>query len=179
MQQYLWTSSAGSGILIESSLRFNPEAVEKRPAIIIKRNAFRNLPMGIKNESMGTGIAAYPNEKGAISDYATLFVGSHTLFCIHKTGASTEILAGEVMTQLVAFSPAIRQDFGLRQFSVAEVGDPQLLTTEAFENYAVPITVGWAYEYAWRLRLQSHPLQEVAIGTTVDTLVPGKVYSGP
>ena len=41
MKQYVWKEQVNSGILIESVYRYRPDLVEKRPAIMIKRNAFK------------------------------------------------------------------------------------------------------------------------------------------
>jgi hypothetical protein len=162
MKQYVWSEQASSGILIESVHRYRADLVEKRPAIMIKRNSFRNIQLGFAGLNNGAGIAAYPNEKGAISRHQTLFVGSHTLFCIHGTGASAEILASEVMSHLVACLYPIRRHLGLRQFSVTEVGAIQELE-ESNENYVIPITVGWGYEHVWELKEESLPLQSVSL----------------
>ena len=162
MKQYVWSEQASSGILIESVHRYRADIIEKRPAIMIKRNSFRNMQIGFAGQSLGAGLAAYSNEKGAISRHATLFTGSHTLFCIHGTGASAEILASEVMGHLVACLYPIRRHLGLRQFSVTEVGAIQELE-ESNENYVVPITVGWGYEHTWQLREESLPLQSVSL----------------
>jgi len=161
-KQYVWSEEQTTGILIESVHRYRADLVEKRPAIMIKRNSFRNVQTGFSGQIFGEGLTAYENEKGAISRHTTLFVGSHTLFCIHGTGASTEILAAEVMTHLVACLFPIRQHLGLRQFSVTEVGAIQEIE-ESSENYVIPITVGWGYEHTWELKLESLPLQDVSI----------------
>jgi hypothetical protein len=163
-KQYLWKESADSGILIESVHRYRSDLVEKRPAIMIKRNSFKNMPLGFIGQNFGGGIAAYETEKGAFSRHSTLFVGSHTLFCIHGTGAATEMLASEVMAHLIACIYPIRIHLGLRQFSVTEIGAIQELE-ESSENYVIPITVGWGYEHVWELKEQSLPLQSVSLSS--------------
>jgi hypothetical protein len=181
MKQYVWSEAPSTGILIESVYRWRADVVEKRPAIMIKRNSFRNMQTGFAGQIFGGGMAAYENEKGAISRYTTLFFGSHTLFCIHGTGASAEILASEVMGHLVACSWPIRSHLGLRQFSVTEVGNIQELE-ESNENYVVPITVGWGYEHTWQLREESLPLQSVSLTGLLgpDTKIGlGTTYQGP
>lgn len=179
-KQYVWSEAASSGILIESVHRYRADVIEKRPAIMIKRNSFRNMPTGFSGQIFGGGFAAYENEKGAISRYTTLFTGSHTLFCIHSTGASTEILATEVMAHLVACTHPIRLHLGLRQFSVTDVGAIQELE-ESSENYVVPITVGWGYEHTWELKDGSLPLQGVSMTDILgsDFVGVGTTYQGP
>lgn len=181
MKQYLWSEGQTSGILIESVYRYRADLVEKRPAIMIKRNSFRNMQTGFAGQMQGFGMGAYENEKGAISHHTTLFVGSHTLFCIHGTGASTEILASEVMSHLVACLWPIRRHLELRQFSVTEVGAIQEIE-ESNENYVVPITVGWGYEHVWQLKEESLPLQSVSLtgllGGNAEVAL-GTSYQGP
>lgn len=179
LKQYLWREDKTSGILIESVFRYRPELAEKRPAIMIKRNSFKSMQTGIGGQVFGGGMATYENEKGAISRYATLFIGSHTLFCIHGTGASTEMLASEVTNHLTECLFPIRQHLGLRQFSVAEVGAIQEIQ-ESNENYVVPITVGWCYEHVWELREVSMPLQSVSLTSLLgDGVALGTSYQGP
>lgn len=161
MKQYVWSEREDSGILIESVHRYRADLIEKRPAIMLKRNSYRNNPIGFSGQSFGSGFVAYENEKGAITHYVTLFVGSHTLFCIHGTGASTELLATEVQGHLVALMPVIRKHLKLRQFAVTEIGAIQELE-ESSENYVIPLTVGWCYEHTWKLKEESLPLQGVS-----------------
>jgi hypothetical protein len=180
LKKFVWSEQPTSGILIESVHRYRADIVEKRPAIMIKRNSFRNMQTGISGQIFGGGFVAYENEKGAVSQHTTLFVGSHTLFCIHGSGASTEILATEVMLQLTAFLHPIRMNLGLRQFSVAEVGAIQELE-EAKETYVVPITVGWGYEHTWELKDDSLPLQSISLTSILgvdDEIGLGTPYQG-
>lgn len=181
MQQYLWRETPDSGILIESVHRYRADLIGKRPAIMIKRNTFKSMPLGFAGQIFGGGFNAFENEKGAITAQTTLFVGSHTLFCIHDSGAATEILATEVMTYLTSFSLPIRRELGLRQFAVAEVGDIQELE-ESSENYVVPITVGWGYEFNWAIHDGSLPLGGISLTSFLGEngeLALATAYQGP
>jgi hypothetical protein len=168
LSQFIWKDGSDSGILIESVYRWRGDLVEKRPAILIKRNAYRQRRLGIKDEVMGVGVsdALYKNERGATSLHTVNWVGSHTIFCIHGTGASCEILASEVVDELTVFSPAIRQQLSLEDFQLTEVGEINELE-EASENYVIPVTVGWVYNKTWELKLQSLPLRKVALDVGV------------
>jgi len=164
LKQFIWKEDATSGIVIESVHRWRGDLVEKRPAILVKRNAYRQTRLGINDEVMGAGTsgALYPNERGAISLHTVNWTGSHTIFCIHGTGASCEILASEVVDELTMFAPAIRQYLSLVDFQVTEVGAINELE-EASENYVIPVTVGWVYNKTWELKLESLPLREVVM----------------
>lgn len=155
----LWQEGVSTGILVESVHRWRGELTEKRPAIIVKRNAYKSVRV-LLNDFMG------PTEEGN-ETYSTIWVGSHTLFCIHGTGASVEILATEVQRELTQFGPAIRQELGLKKFQVLEVGQIGEVE-EATENNIVPVTVGWAYDETWVLAPEARPLQGIAL--SIDTL---------
>ena len=170
LKQFIWKEDASSGIVIESVYRWRGDLVEKRPAILVKRNAYRQTRLGINDEVIGLGTSGdlYENERGAISRHTVNWVGSHTIFCIHGTGASCEILASEVVDELTMFAPAIRQYLSLMDFQVTEVGAISELE-EASENYVIPVTVGWVYNKQWDLHLESLPLRQV-----VQNLVPNE-----
>jgi hypothetical protein len=169
LKQFIWKEGADSGILIESVYRWRGDLVEKRPAILIKRNAYRQRRLGINDEIIGAGTdsALFKNERGAHSLYTVHWVGSHTIFCIHGTGASCEILASEVVDELTMFAPPIRQQLSLDEFQVTEVGEISELE-EATENYVIPVTVGWVYNKTWQLQLESLPLRHI-----IQNIVPG------
>ena len=168
LSQFIWKDGSDSGILIESVYRWRGDLVEKRPAILIKRNAYRQKRLGINDEVTGVGIsdALYKNERGATTLHTVNWVGSHTIFCIHGTGASCEILASEVVDELTVFAPAIRQQLSLEDFQLTEVGEINELE-EASENYVIPVTVGWVYNKTWELKLESLPLRKVAYNIDV------------
>lgn len=154
LRKHIWREGTDSNILVESIHRWRGDLVEKRPAIVIKRNAFRNVRVLI-NDAWGT------DERGN-DHFTTLWVGSHTLFCIHGTGASTDLLATEVQRELTQFGPVIRKSFDLMKFQVTEVG-PISELEEATENFVVPVTVGWAYQENWQLFPDALPLKSIQL----------------
>ena len=164
LKQFIWKKDATSGIVIESVYRWRGDLVEKRPAILVKRNAYRQTRLGINDTVIGAGASGdlYKNERGAIHLHTVNWVGSHTIFCIHGTGASCEILASEVVDEMTMFAPVIRQQLSLMDFQVTEVGAISELE-EASENYVIPVTVGWVYNKTWELKEESLPLREVVI----------------
>lgn len=146
-------------ILIESIHRWRGELVEFRPAILVKRNTYQNQRLGIGDRVGADG-------RGMVR-YSTFWVGSHTVFCIHGTGAGVEILATEVQRELTEFAPVVRQTLGLKKWSVTEVGAISEVE-EARESFVVPITVGWAYEENWTLELESPKLRRISLSTLLD-----------
>lgn len=154
LRHLVWKADERTSILIESIHRWRGDLVEKRPAVVIKRNPYKSMRV-LHRDYVGT------TEEGHES-FTQLWVGSHTLFCIHGTGASTEILATEVQRELTQFSPIIRQYLGLHKFVVTEVGTVSEVE-ESTENFVIPLNLGWAYEENWVLELESLPLRRIPL----------------
>ena len=154
LRRYLWRADERTGILIESIFRWRGELVEKRPAVIIKRNAYQNVSLGIGDRM---GITEQGHE-----DFCTFWAGSHTLFCIHGSGAGAEILATEVQRELTQFAPVIVEYLGLMRMRPTEVGAISEVE-EARESFVVPVTIGWIYQETWRLQLESMKLHRLPL----------------
>ena len=159
LRKLIWRKDPPTGILIESVQRWRGDLTEKRPAVIIKRNAYKNLRVTI-------GDKAGTDEEGN-DNYVTFWVGSTTLFCIHGSGASVEILATEVAREFTQFAPIFTKMLGLHKLQVTQVGEIGELE-EATEGFVVPITIGWAYEETWRLEPEALRLMAFDIGFNLD-----------
>lgn len=162
LQQLIWQQGEQTNILIESIHRWVPELTERRPAVVIKRNAYTNRRRGIGDRQQLPSADTFGNPH-----YATFWVGSHTLFCIGGSGAQAELLATEVQRELTEFGPVIRRTLNLHRFQVTEVGAIAELE-EATENFVVPVTVGYAYEQVWSLAKQAPTLRTVSLSNLLD-----------
>lgn len=151
-----WREGTDTGILIESIHRWRGELVGMRPAVVVKRNSYSSMRLGIGDRVRVDG--------RGFQTYATLWVGSHTCFCLHGSGAGVELLASEVQRTLTQYGPVISEYLGLMRWLVTEVG-PINEVEEAKETFAVPITVGWAYQENWTLELESPKLRRVTTTT--------------
>jgi hypothetical protein len=154
LRRYIWQPNQASGILIETVYRYVPEETEKRPAVLIARNDMTSNRIMLGDLSGQTGQGD--------GEYTITWIGSHTLFCIHSTGAGSEILSSEVARELAEFAPVIREDLGLLKFQVLEVGAISALE-EARQNFVVPVTIGWAYTENWVLKADALPLRRVPV----------------
>jgi hypothetical protein len=144
IQKMLWRPDATTGIMIESNTRWVPELTELRPAVILKRGAWRRIRLGIADRMLG-----YFQIDGQ-EVYANLWQGSHTLFCIASKGGEVEKLAAEVYRELNEFGPAFREVLNLMRFEVTEVGEIMILE-EARQNFVVPVVVAYAFTEQWHL----------------------------
>lgn len=163
LRRLVWQEGVRTGILIESIHRWRGDLVEKRPAVIIKPNGRQNVRRGINN-------AAGADGQGR-ELFRTFWVGSHTLFCIHGSGASADILATEVQRELTQYEAIIARNLGLPMWQVTEVGAVAEVE-EARESFVIPVTVGWAYEESWRVEQEALKLRKIAL----DILLDGELY---
>ena len=161
LRHLIWQDAPTTGILIESYHRWDPRTMEKRPAVILKRNAYQNQRIAIDDRHQPT-----LRDRGD-RHYVTMWIGSHTLFCIGGSGAQVELLATEVQRELTEFGPLIREKIPLHRFAVVEVGAIAQLE-EATENYVVPVNVGYAYQECWALRQQAPTLKRISLSMLLD-----------
>jgi len=159
LRHLVWREDERTGILIESIHRWRGDLVEKRPAVIIKANGRQNVRWGIQDYA---GADGQGNKQ-----YQTFWVGSHTLFCIHGSGASTDILATEVQRELGQFHPIITSYLNLYNWQVTEVGGVAMLA-EAKDSFVIPVTVAWNYTEMWKINLEALKLRKVALDILLD-----------
>jgi hypothetical protein len=159
LQRYVWRNDLTTGILIESIHRWRGDLAEKRPAILIKRNQYSNTRMTIGDQA---GEDQWGNRQ-----YATWWTGSHTLFCVHASGASAEILATEVQREITQFAPVLLQTIGLFRLMVTDVG-PISEIEEAKESFVIPVNVAWAYQELWKVKTDSLRIRGIQLNSLLD-----------
>lgn len=159
LKQLVWRPDERTDILVESIYRWRGELTEKRPALLIKRNQYQNRQLVMNN-------LAGLTESGHW-EFVTAWIGSHTVFCIHGSGAGAEILASEVQRELTQFAPVVVKYLGLLQWAVTEVGEIAEVE-EARESFVVPVTVGWAYDENWRIEQESLKLRRIPLSVLLD-----------
>lgn len=131
-------------VVVESVTRWRPDLTDKRPAVVVARQAWTSQRIGVSDQLyFGTA-----NPDGSI-DYCRLLAGSHILFCIHRGGAMAEMLAAEVSAEMTGFAQEIRKALGLMTFGVAGV-DKLMKLEEPREHYAVPVTIAYVCQWTWR-----------------------------
>ena len=148
------TTAKDSGIQIESHTLWDPQDVQKRPGIFVKRNRVSTKRLGLDD-----GWTLAP----ANGDYKTkMIVGSHTAFCVAGTGAETELVGQEVFDELLEFSPLIRKDFQFHRFTVSEITEVNKLE-ESDEHYVVAVVAAWAHSQDWRIKEDAPWLKTLSI----------------
>lgn len=139
-------------IQIKPVWEYSAQALAQRPGIYTKRNKTTFERIAINNGwTTGMPRDAAGNVKESPGEYHALtVVGSHTFFCVGRTGAETELLAQEVSNHLAQFGPSLRAELKLQRLQLTEVGEVGLLD-EFVEHYCVPVVLGYALSYTWRL----------------------------
>lgn len=158
--QAVWRDGNATGILIEGVHRWLPDLVDKFPAVLIKRNSYKNVRITI-GDRVGMDAQGF-------DEYNTLWVGSHTVFCVGGNDAGAEALATEVQRELTEFGPAFVRQLNLMRFQVTDVDAAGILEGSR-QSFVVPVNVGWAYQEQWKLREEELPLA----GFTFETLLRG------
>lgn len=152
----LWTAVDSSNLEIESITRWKPQTTGKRPAIIVSRNDWKVLSLGIDNRMMVTrGISG-------IEHYAAYLQGSHTMFCLSGKPVEAEILSAEVYREMMQFGPLIRKELELMRFAAMGVGK-LFEVEESAGHFAVPVTVAYFLEEKWRLIPQTPKLKNMKL----------------
>lgn len=165
LEGYIWSEDISqTRILIDAVWKFNSQDIQRRPAILVKRNAWKPQRLVIA-DGMTVGPArrddgAIDRVRGQIQTKAVL--GSHTLFCVGGTGAEAELLGAEVFRHLHEFSQVIREDVHLHRFSVEELGEVSLVE-EFDDHFVVPVVAAYAFLSAWRVDIQAPWLKTIAI----------------
>lgn len=144
-------------VIIERSCLFKSEAVQKRPAIYVKRG-----PISFPPRKVGFDDLQKYNAKTGESERAVFAAGSAVCFCISKQTGQVERLAEEVSEVLIAFKPIIRQDFGFTRFDVSSVGEIGVLE-ESTEFFAVPVITAFEYIEHWTLQYESLILRKIIV----------------
>lgn len=162
LKNLLWKDGHDTGILIESVHRWVPTVTEKRPAVIVKRNAYQNVRRGIGDVRQGPSA-----DRDGFEHFVTFWTGSHTLFCIGATGGQAELLGAEVQRHMTQFAPVIARLLDFKQLRAMQSG-PVAELEEAQENFVVPVTVGYTYEERWVIRPEVPLLTNVSLSMILD-----------
>lgn len=153
---YVWRQGKESGIVIESATRWDPNKTGQRPGIFVKRNEWGAIHRGINDQHMG-------NLSWDATERFTYFLrGSHTLFCVAGESGEAEKLGTEVYREIGQFAPVIRKNLNLHRFQFLQVGQLGKLR-EATDNYAVSVSVGYAFEESWVIRQHAPRLKRIVL----------------
>lgn len=167
LKSFIWSNDAKlSKILIVPVWRWMIPGAQKRPALLVKRNALQPRTLGL-----GDGQAILPDlsetniPADGESSSQVAMLGSHTVFAISENAAQVELLATEVYSRLIQYAQAIQNEFLFNRFRVAEIGAVSKLE-EHSESFVVPITLAYAYIDAWKIPSVAPFLKRVAFETS-------------
>ena len=152
LKQYIWTDDIRkTPIIIIPTWQWTLQSLQKRPAIVIRRNAvqYTRIALGDGAAVVGeTDMDKLP--VNAPATYSEQAAGSHTIVCISELPAAAELLALEVSSRLRQYQPRIRSELGLNRLHISAVG-PVAKLEESSEYFAVEVNVDYVYIEAWEL----------------------------
>jgi hypothetical protein len=154
---YVWNPTAIDGLMIESITRWNPDLAQQRPGLVVKRNAWQTLQLGINDEKQG-----WINPDGS-QQFEFFYRGSHTIFCLNRDAAETELLAAEVYRELRDFGPFIRSSLQLKKWNLSEVDTLYKMEDASGGGYAVPVTVAYAASDSVSIRQHAPRLKKISL----------------
>lgn len=142
LKKFLWDESENSPILIETVYRWRPDQSGKRPAILVRREAFQNQRL-----SIGDALHGRPTVHGQ-SQFSTLWAGSISVLCISREGTQCEILASEVQKFFTETAGEVLRRTGLLRFRPVGISGLAQLREHA-ENYVVSVNIECGFEERW------------------------------
>lgn len=155
------TDADETGVMIEDATVWTPSRTGKRPAVVVRRNAWDHQKRTTFDSRAGTTAEGH-------GIYVKFWRGSHTIFCIANTGTETEILGAETYRMLMHFGPVFREYFKLMQLEIMQYG--QLARVEeATQRFVVPITLAYGWSEQWIIREHVPPLQDVRLSQIFST----------
>lgn len=164
LKSLLWSPENPSSMLIESITRWDPAKTGQVPGVLVKRNDWSVIRLGINDKLMGYG----PIDG---SDYYTVLgMGSHTLFALAPDAGQAELLGTEVYLNFLHFGPVFRKFFKLHRLVVQSVGGLFRLE-EPIGTYGVPVTIAYVFQETWKITPQEPILKKVTLRSIIDTLL--------
>lgn len=149
-----------SKISILEANRLNPESIQKRPGVVVKRGSV-NVMRRVIGDSMSK------SKEGELSFFVD-FNGSFNIQCVSTAAEESEIIAEEVNTCLLCFQTLIAKDWDFLTFQTVSIGE-----TVAFEEYKeafnTPVVIQYSIAKIWTLKQNSPVLRKL------NTLIKGVV----
>ncbi len=165
LENYIWNDNETTKIQIQPLYKLNLQDVQRRPALYIKRNKWSTKKLAVNDgQSVSVERSAATGKITRINGdkHSRMVIGSHTIFAVAKSGAEAELIAAEVFDYLISFAPILRSELCLHNFEVLDLEEIKPVK-EWTDIFTIPIVVGYAKCWTWRLEAVSPFLQKFAI----------------
>lgn len=164
LEEYIWNAdNTQTRIQIQPVWLYNPQDIQRRPALYVKRNTTKFERLGLDD-----GWTVNPRmEGGRVIEvrgewHSKLVVGSYTIFAVGNSGAEAELLGQEVGNHFMMMGPLLRRDLKINRLAIEEIGEVALLE-EFEEHFVVPVVIAYAVTATWRIREVAPWLKTLAI----------------
>jgi len=135
---------------IQKSEVFNPEQIQKRPALYVKRGTIQ-----VNRDTIGDSFGNHPSlGRGKFVRIS----GTITIYCVAETGGTVDALTGEVLDCLLTFQTLISEDFGFLRYKVNSIGEVGILE-DYKEMFMCPIILEYDASLTFYLTQEALPLK--------------------
>ena len=152
LKPYVWSPDETSKITINPIYLWDPETIQRRPAVIVKRHVWKTQRISIGDAYHGH----VPQDGYESTRHAVMVNGSHTMFCHAMTGLEADELGSEVGYLFLEFQQHILRNFKLHSFRMESIGEIVKID-EPHEHFMVPITVSYVMTHCWSI-IQETPI---------------------
>jgi len=151
LERYIWHPDPKiSRILIESINRWKTEDVQQRPAVLVRRGAWKIGKLGLGDKLHGgMEVSGFDDEQHQVA-----CTGSHAIICLGTTGHEAELVGTEMYQAFLGFSKVIREQLCLAKFNVTDIG-PVTRFEESHTHFMVPVTLQYEFFMNWELLRQT------------------------
>lgn len=155
-----------TGVWINSSLVWEDQAPEFRPAIYVKMLPFAYESM------LGGDLSAQVSQVPETGErrYARIVKGKAEIIHIGHTLAQADELLANSIDLLDAFSDIIRDDFCFDRFAIIAVNTPKLAKTEDNEKLDASIQLSFQFKDQWTLKPETPILRQVVFQSRLNAL---------
>jgi hypothetical protein len=145
-------NSTETKVAIQKSEAFNPELVQKRPAIYVKRGTIQ-----INRDAISDSHSRHPSHgRGKFIRLS----GVITVYCIAQSGGEVDKLTSEVLDCLLIFQTLISEDFNFLRFKVNSIGEVGILE-DYKEMFLCPVMVEYDTDLTYYLTQEALPIRNL------------------
>lgn len=164
LKAYLWADSDPSStplntkIFIGLSEEYDAKNIEKRPALLVKRNEIGSQKVSLAGKAI-THLETNGTYRG--EHYLRMVSGTHLIICVADGSTAVDRMAEEVFYRLLEYGPSIKEDLKFSEFEPLGYGPAEEFKVSGEKNYMVRISVKWATIHSWELLPISPILKKV------------------
>jgi len=146
-----------SGIWIDSELEWDPQAIEKRPAVYVALS-----PIQYRTASGGSDAGIGMDLENGEYYYSRIGTGHVSFNHVGTTKGEGAALAGFTLDVLDAFSTPVRREMNFETLALSQISS-LTLDKESRERYRSVVDFTYSFQDTWTLKLESPKLKRIVM----------------